>query len=202
MYAGSHVNYGSGSNNQLGLGAGVSTDFRLGKKFKLSTGLGLMQNNLTYNQNIRNGSLLAAANSSYANTPATGSIIQNPTLSSMDTRLVALDVPVNLTYSFLPGKNSISVSAGISSSTFVKEAYDYHYSTSTNTTQNIKSFNNFNFAKTLNVSAGFAYPLGKNKLQIEPFLKYPLGGLGSQQLFFGSAGINLKLGLQLLKSKN
>jgi hypothetical protein len=64
---------------------------------------------------------------------------------------------------------------------------------------NIKSFNNFNFAKTLNLAAGFAYPLGKKHLQIEPFLKYPLGGSGSQELQFGSVGINLKMNIQSFK---
>jgi len=204
LYAGTHVNYATGSNNQLGLGAGFSTEFSLGKSFKLSAGLGLMQNNLSYNQQIPGNSLLAA--STFAATPApvsspsTGT--QTSNLKSMDARLLALDVPVNLTYTFLPGKNSISISAGISSNTFAKEVYDYHYSTSTSNTQNIKSFNNFNFANTLNLAVGFAYPLGKNKLQIEPFLKYPLGGAGSQQLLFGSAGINLKLNLQNGKNKS
>jgi len=201
LFAGTHLNYAKGSNNQLGLGAGISTDFRLSKNFKIATGLGLIQNNLTYSQNIPGGSLLAA-NSNYAASPSTGVIIQNPGLSSINARLVALDIPLNLTYTFLPGKNSISVSAGISSNTFVKEAYGYHYSNLTSSTQTIKSFNNFDFAKTLNLSAGFAYPLGKNNLQIEPFLKYPLGGNGSQQLKFGSAGIILKMNLQTGKNKS
>ena len=132
----------------------------------------------------------------------------------MDAGLLALDIPVNLTYIVLPGKNSISFSAGLSSNTFAREVYNYQYNTtltatnpngfilSTGSTQNVqssKSFSNFNFAKTLNLTAGFAYPLGKNKLQIEPFLKYPLGGNGSQQLIFGSAGINLKINFSTFK---
>lgn len=194
LYAGPHLTYSGGSSAQLGLGAGFSTDFQLGKNFKISTGLGLMQNNLTYNQNIPNGSLLAASNNSAASLPSSSvTIVQSPSLSRLDARLVTLDIPLNLTYIFLPGKNSISVSAGISSNTFIKETYDY--SNSINNTQTIKSFNNFDFAKTLNIAAGFAYPFGKNKLQIEPFLKYPLSGMGSQQLKFGSVGVNLKMNL-------
>ncbi len=202
VYAGPHINYANGSNNQLGLGAGFSTGFRLGKNFKLSTGLGLIQNNLTYGQDIPSVSLNAAS-ASYSSATVTGSglvtTVKTPSLNTMNTRLLALDVPLNLVYNFSAGKNSIAVSAGISSNTFVKETYDYRYSNSTNTTQNIKSFNNFNFAKTLNLAAGFAYPLGKNQLQVEPFLKYPLGGSGSQQLQFGSAGINLKMKIQSFK---
>jgi hypothetical protein len=46
----------------------------------------------------------------------------------------------------------------------------------------------------LNVSFGMGYPLGKsNRLIIEPFLKYPLDGLGAQQIRFGAGGLNLKI---------
>ncbi len=98
------------------------------------------------------------------------------------------------------------VSAGLGSTTFVKEAYAFNYSnfpasssqssspsSMPQSVKSSKSFDRFDVARTLNLSFGLAYPLGKNQLQIEPFLKYPLGGLGSQQLQFGSVGINLKL---------
>lgn len=206
LYAGAHINFANASNNQLGLGAGFSTGFRVGKNLKLSTGLGLMQNNLSYSGNIPTNTQLAASNyvPSYS-VIATNANTQT-SLKSTDANLLALDIPVNLTYTFLPGKNSISISAGVSSGTFIKEVYNYNYAaaastSSTTNNQNIPGFSNFNFAKTLNLSAGFAYPFGKNTMQIEPFLKYPLGGMGSQQLRFGAAGINLKLNIQSLKSK-
>ncbi len=62
------------------------------------------------------------------------------------------------------------------------------------------SFSDFYFAKTLNVSFGIGYPIGKkNHLIIEPFLKYPLSGLGSQQIHFGAGGLNLKFDFQSAK---
>ncbi len=214
LFAGVHLNYAKGSTNQLGLGAGVFMDFRVAKNFKLSTSLGLIQNNLSYSQGVPVNSQLAA--NSYSAiaaqpVPVTSSV-QTSSLKSMDASLLALDIPVNLTYTFLPGKNSISVSAGLSSNTFAREVYNYHYAvftaantglaaagTSMQVLQNRKSFSHFNFAKTLNLAAGFTYPLGKKEFQIQPFLKYPLGGLGSQQLKFGSAGINLRMNLQSFK---
>jgi len=61
------------------------------------------------------------------------------------------------------------------------------------------SFNSFYFAKTLNLAFGTGYLLGRNHLVIEPFLKYPLQGLGSQQLRFGAGGVNLKFNIQGFK---
>jgi hypothetical protein len=44
------------------------------------------------------------------------------------------------------------------------------------------------------------YPLGKsNRLIIEPFLKYPLAGLGAQQIHFGAGGLNLKINFKASK---
>jgi hypothetical protein len=59
-----------------------------------------------------------------------------------------------------------------------------------------QKFNSFYFAKTLNFSFGTGYRLAGNDLIIEPFLKYPIDGLGSQQLKFGSGGVNLKFSFQ------
>jgi hypothetical protein len=48
----------------------------------------------------------------------------------------------------------------------------------------------------LNLSFGLTYPVGKNHLVVEPFLKYPLQGLGEQQIRFGAGGLNLKFNLE------
>lgn len=90
--------------------------------------------------------------------------------------------------------------AGLSSNYFIDEAYTYNYvnmgaridgDTEEKTTTKTSSFD---FARMLNFSVGFGYPVGKqSKLSLEPFIKYPLGGLGAQDIRFGSAGLNLKL---------
>jgi len=62
-----------------------------------------------------------------------------------------------------------------------------------------KSFNGFYFAKIVNLAFGVGYPLGKNSITLEPFLRYPLDGLGSQNIRFGAGGINLKFNFQSQK---
>jgi len=56
------------------------------------------------------------------------------------------------------------------------------------------SGSNLNLARLINLSVGISYPLGKQtSLSIEPFLKFPLKGIGTQQLHLGYGGINLNM---------
>lgn len=203
IYAATYFNYAKGSNNQINVGAGVTSDIRLTQNLKLSTGLAIAQNSLSYaNQPpvaathsfIAAASLFAVQNS--ANASSVASVIS---FKNYNAQLVGLDVPVNLKYEFDPQKSSNYVAVGLSSGTFINETYTYQYGygngygSAAQNQSTVNGFNNFYFAKTLNVSFGVAYPLSKtNHLIIEPFLKYPLDGLGAQQIKFGAGGINLK----------
>jgi len=98
--------------------------------------------------------------------------------------------------------------AGVSSGTFINETYTYSYSTPSLYSSNVSqvqnqstkdSFNGFYFAKTLNLAFGTGYTIGRSQLVVEPFMKYPLAGLGSQQLKFGAGGVNLKFNFQVKK---
>ncbi|MFC0516125.1 hypothetical protein ACFFGT_18030 [Mucilaginibacter angelicae] len=210
VYAATFFNYAKGSQNQVNAGAGFTSDIKLSKNLKLSTGLLLAQNTLNYNKNQpSNGPAAVSFSPSLStayNTQADFTKVSSaPSFKNYNANLVGLDIPVNLKYEFNPQKNDTYISAGLSSGTFINEAYTASYSypglaqaagvqaqTSDETTH--KSFNSFYFAKTLNVAFGVGYPLGKsNRIIIEPFLKYPLDGLGSQQIKFGAGGLNLKL---------
>jgi hypothetical protein len=210
VYAATFFNYAKGSQNQINAGAGFTSDIKLSKNLKLSTGLALAQNTLNYNKNQpSNGAAAVSFSPSLSTTYNVAAdfnkVSSSPSFKNYNANLIGLDIPVNLKYEFNPQKNDTYISAGLSSGTFINEAYTASYSypglaqaagvqaqTSDETTH--KSFNSFYFAKTLNVAFGVGYPLGKsNKLIIEPFLKYPLDGLGSQQIKFGAGGLNLKL---------
>lgn len=218
VFAATYFNYAKGSDNKINVGAGFGSDFRLSNKLKLSTGLSLAQNSLNYTGGApvysgTDGRAAAAA----ASDPASAALTQaaynssqraglvsalTPVLKNYTASLIGLDIPINLKYQFNPQKNDTYISAGLSSGTFINETYVLNYTAAQldqkSTTHT--SFNNFDFAKTLNVSFGVGYPLGKsNRLIIEPFLKYPLDGLGSQQIKFGAGGINLKLNFIPLK---
>ncbi|MBS1522721.1 MAG: hypothetical protein JST50_17110 [Bacteroidetes bacterium] len=220
VYAATYVNYASKSNNQLNEGIGISSDIRISRKLNLSTGVAIGQNSLNYNGQLppEQSKLLASANSS-ANSLASGRasalaapaysansfFAATPSLKNYTASLVGLEIPINLKYKFNPEKNATFVSIGVSSGTFVNETYTstYNYTTpfasnlSQTTDQSLQQkFNSFYFAKTLNFSFGTGYRISGNDLIIEPFIKYPMEGLGSQQIKFGSGGVNLKFNFQ------
>jgi hypothetical protein len=206
VYAATYFNYAKGSNNQVNEGLGVTTDLRITKNLKFVTGIAIAQNTLNFS------STAPPVTAQYEYAAAATSVIPQalnvnnyavPTLKNYDASLVGLDIPLNLKYEFNPQKNDTYVLAGLSSGTFINQTYtsQYNYpnSFSSQQTQDVithSSANSFYFAKTLNVAFGVGYPLGKNRLVIEPFLKYPLQGLGSQDIRFGSGGLNLKFNFE------
>lgn len=215
VYAATYVNYAKGSDNRVNVGAGVSSDFRITKNLKLSTGVSIAQNSFNYNvDNTTQLSAVAfdasAVGNSIKATDEKGfnTSIAAPELQNYNASLMGLDVPVNLKYEFNPDKSDTYISAGLSSGTFLNQNYNYRYNYSSISGRDNRVVNekieqgvgNFYFAKTLNVAFGIGYPLGKsNRLVIEPFVKYPLDGLGAQQIKFGAGGINLKLNFQTRK---
>ncbi|GAB3913576.1 hypothetical protein [Mucilaginibacter boryungensis] len=227
VYAATYFNYAKGSDNNINVGAGFSSDFKLTKRLKLTAGVAIAQNTLKYsNSAIEGGDLnnavslaKTALNQVYASSAPVGSNIVtgsntnglrgfaiatfvSPALRDYNAKLIGLDIPINLKYQFNPQKTDAYISAGLSSGTFINETYTLNYTYAKTDQQAIThtSFSGFDVAKTLNVSFGVGYQLGKsNRLIFEPFLKYPLDGLGSQQIKFGAGGINLKLNFQTSK---
>ena len=215
VYAATFFNYAKGSDNEFNAGAGFSTDIRISKNLKLVTGVSIAQNKLTYGDNSQQVAVEAAAISNQILAVSGGTKYNNaaipnpafavsPSVKSYNADLTGLDIPLNLKYEFNPDKGNAYITAGVSSGTFISESYtsQYNYSSfynSTSPTQaqtTSKSFDSFYFARTLNVAFGLGYPLGRNHLVIEPFLKYPLDGLGAQQIKFGAGGLNLKFNFQ------
>lgn len=216
--AGSYFNYAEGSETSMHTGVGVSSEVKLSRKVKLSTGLSLGQNSLKFSQSIPNQAISnfgRTGNSSrgnkldeFYNRPESASLLGNSSpnainssINSYNARLLGFDIPVNLTYSILEKKNIVYFSAGFSSNFFISESYTYDYkykSTQLESSQQpdqetTSRFQSFDFARLLNLSVGLEYPLNKKtKISFEPFLKYPLSGLGSHDLRFGAAGMNLK----------
>jgi hypothetical protein len=209
VYAATYVNYAKGSANQFNAGAGFTTDIKLTDNLSLSTGVAIAQNTLSYD-NGNNGLAVdapavftTAASHNYMPTINQLSEI-TPVSRNLNANLVDLDIPVDLKYVFDPEKANTYFAAGLSSGTFINETYNYTYNYTTpnnpalqqsqqSSTHN--TFDNFYFAKMLNLSFGMGYNIGKTQLIIEPFFKYPLTGLGDQHILFGSGGLNLKINL-------
>jgi len=218
IYEATYFNYAKGSDNNVNVGIGFTTDIKISKNLKLVTGLAVAQNSLNFNGNLANISQNNFPAAALANTStylAAGPSYYglngfSPATSVKDysASLVGLDIPVNLKYEFNPQKNNFYFSAGFSSGTFINETYNLQYnyvassaqfSQQTQSESTNKSFSSFYFAKTLNLTFGAGLPFGKNRVFIEPFLKYPIGGLGYQDIRFGAGGINLKFNFQSAK---
>lgn len=203
IYAGSFINYAEGSENNVNVGAGLSSDFRISNNLRISTGLNLSKNSLAYNQNepANNYGSFQDANASIA-----GTLVA---LSNYEAELLGLDIPVNVKYLFNPQKSSTYFLAGLSSGTYLSEKYavkqsnfnSFVGSSAVANKQEIsRQLKDFDLMRTLNVSFGFNTRLSKKQsLTIEPFLKYPLGGLGSENIRFGASGINVKLNFNTAK---
>ncbi|HJP64482.1 MAG TPA: hypothetical protein VJ844_13640 [Mucilaginibacter sp.] len=214
VYAATYFNYAKGSNNQFNLGAGVSSDIRITRNLKVSTGVSVGQNSLTYagqppqQSNLSYNSITAATTSNFSPAKMLYTTSSAPAFKDYSANLVGLDIPLNLKFVFDPQKSGTYLLAGVSSGTFINETYTYSYSNPSLYTANVsqvqnqstkESFNGFYFAKTLNLAFGTGYTLGRSQLIVEPFVKYPLDGLGSQQLKFGAGGVNLKFNFQVKK---
>jgi len=213
IYAASYVNYAKGSQRQFNNGAGISSDIRLTDNLSISTGVAIGQNTLAYNNTTPSAPIAAAAMvaTNSRNFQASTSMLPLivPASKNLNANLVNLDVPVNLKYNFNPQTGNTYVAAGLSSGTFINESYNTTYSYNGPDNGSVlqsqdgshKSFDNFYFAQMVNLAFGVGYPLGKNHLVIEPFLKYPLNGLGDQHILFGSGGINLKFNFDAGKQR-
>jgi len=219
VYAATYFNYAKGSGNQANLGAGVTSEITLTKNLKLVTGITVSQNTLAFNNSTpvagTQSASFSAASSGIAAGTAPGANLSpmalfsigeintasTPTYKDYSASLVGLEIPVNLKYEFNPKKTDFYVLAGFSSGTFINETYTYQYNypaLASPALQQVKdatahsSFNSFYVGKMLNLALGVGYPLGRNRIILEPFLKYPLQGLGAQDIKFGAGGVNLK----------
>ncbi len=178
---------------------GISADISLLPNIQLSTGLQYE------NQNIVNK---FPGKISYTATPA----------NQTRTKLINLDIPVNITWRFLNEKsNSYYFSAGLSSLVYLKqedknttysqsllsvssiiggtEVLSYNIVNQVSVTQNaIAPAHTFDFAGRLNIIFGVEKKLNTNMfLHLEPYVKVPVTGLATENLRHTSTGINFKI---------
>jgi hypothetical protein len=209
--AGAFYNYADGSKSIINPGAGLTTDISLNRKLTLVMGLSFSSNELQFGNtlpvNSSNAlqstlSQSAAYNNAYNGVP--------PSVSKLDARLFNLDIPVNLKYSISRKSNKVFASAGLSSTTYLSENYKFTYvpalplSLAVPFSEDISYpvFNKFDFARVLNLSMGFTISSGVQNIIVEPFVKRPLGGLGSQKIHFGSAGVSLTMNFNVRNMKS
>jgi len=207
LYASTYYSTAKGSNNQLNAGGGISSDIKLSNRIRLSTGIAVGQNTLAYNNGAQppssGGTLLASADPTFKPVTLTFASSRPVVLKNYNASLIGLDIPFNLKFQLTAKKTDPFIAAGFSSGTFINETYTTSY-TYTNEFYNLsgaqpkddvihKNFGTFNVIKTLNLSFGMGTQVGKsNRLVIEPFVRYPMLGLGAENIQFTSTGVNLR----------
>lgn len=139
---------------------------------------------------------------------------------------VGIEIPVNVKYNFSIAEKEVFVSAGFTSTSYIKDNIEEKFLVNNRTQasgqdsngNNIVRYelvqinskvvtpnnsNDFNFANILNFSLGIEFPLNKQQqsVVIEPYFKYSLAPITEQKIDFSSAGIHLRYNFSL-KNKN
>lgn len=119
---------------------------------------------------------------------------------TIDARCAILDVPLNVRFDALRRpRHDLFVSTGLSTYVMLDEAYDYHYANKPPYTHEVYRGGR-HLASTLNLSAGYERQLGAGfSLQVEPYLKLPLAGVGWGSVRLYSTGLHLSLGFHRVR---
>lgn len=202
------------SSNSFNFTGGLSADISLFSNFQLTTGLQVENQNVV--QKIPGMASSTSASSSAA--PSSAIPITTAPLNEYSTKMINLDVPINITWKFFSEKkNSYYVSAGLSSLVYLHqnnknttysqdlipvssivggtEVKSYNVVDQVSVSENTVAPNQtFDFAGRVNIMVGFEKKLS-NKLyiHIEPYAKIPASGLAPGNLNHTSTGINFKI---------
>lgn len=126
---------------------------------------------------------------------------QNYDVKQINAKCIVWDVPLNIEYTLWSHKgNHLFLSTGMSSFWMKEEQYTYHYKTSAGSwkqwTKELYNQNQHLFS-ILNFSAGYQKDWQHVSLQVAPYLKVPLKGIGYGNVSLYGAGIHLTLQYRL-----
>jgi len=123
-----------------------------------------------------------------------------------DADCYVIEIPLKLGYNFgYRTKSNWFAGAGLSSYLMKRETYSYIYKTSSGGTyahpHEVKSENKHYFS-VLNLSGGYSHQLSRIfSISAEPYLEYPLTGIGEGKVNLKSAGILFTLGIKPFNKK-
>ena len=115
-------------------------------------------------------------------------------------KCLVIDIPINFKRYFTSEKgNQWFLAGGVSSYIMLREDYTYNYTPARPAWPNTWRYENQNqhYFGILNVSGGLVRPLTKKiNVQIEPFMKIPMTGIGQGEVKFLSFGTNFSFVLK------
>lgn len=195
-----HIRYNHGFSFALLAGVDKSTvKFKYGNEAGYNLGI-LAGYHFNNRWSLHTGAILTQKNYKMAGedfTAPKGSIISYYKLETVEGYCRMWEVPVVARYTVNPSaKNSVFLSTGLSSYFMTKENYDYFYYYNGLPVNRVSSYysTDTHILSILDFSVGFSKPVGKSwSMQLEPYAKLPLGGVGLGNIRLSSFGINLSV---------
>ncbi len=195
----------------MGFSAGLTGDWALAHNVSISTGGAIVYNQFRFDEMAFTGGRGDYyADASLPNIGAADRVNVLYQREYTDFEFYAIDIPVNVSYRLRDAaKSQVYVSAGISSFVYLMQSYSSYGEVMAEMTFNGNSqtnfasvthdgsfspFDRFDFARFLNLSAGYVIKREEYQFIIEPFVKMPFGGVTSFNLDMGMAGLTLKYG--------
>lgn len=179
---------------------GKAKSFKIGENFGLSAEYQVFKNlSVTMGANYTNKVYLADPDQ-YKPYPGIWQVFPKP--EEIDASCKVLEIPMNVRfYALNLPKNRFFVGSGISSYWMLHERYQYNYA-DPYYPYRVKELNNENrhLWSILNFSLGWEKSLSSHwRIQIEPYLKMPLGDVGFGKVRLVSTGAFLNLKYQFLR---
>lgn len=188
------------STSSANFGGGIVSNYWVNKNTAFNSGVIISQQSI----NFETGTYASNTNFDQAESYSSQQV---EAINSQHT-FVVIDIPLNISFK---AKNVV-FTTGFSSLAYVYESNEYNYyeinefdnteggynniqslEAKSNTIENyFPQKNNIDLAKLLNISAGYRFPLKKGSFIVEPYIKYPIGKLTSQNIKLGSGGITVQ----------
>ena len=117
------------------------------------------------------------------------------TITAVNGKSRLYELPVNMKYTIISGKNNLFATTGLSSYLMRSENYDYEYTLNNQPGgHNYLNYKNEtkNWFSIVNFSLGYTHKLGTDgSFRIEPYLKLPIKDLGVGNMPIMSTGLNI-----------
>ncbi|MEJ5993495.1 outer membrane beta-barrel protein [Pedobacter sp. Du54] len=177
-----------GGKHGIALGIGLSVP--IGKKLSVQTGINYGSKNYEakgYDYSFNNPNVVSL-------------------ISAIDASCKVLEIPLRASYNIMDNqKNSIDLSAGLSSYMMLKENYRFIYTQASGRKDRFLEEKNANqhYLSVIDLSATYNVRLKNKKfaLGVQPYVKIPISGIGEGSVPLKSSGISLKLNYELIKKK-
>ncbi len=176
MVAPDYTTVKSASGDKLSSNIGLSVGYQFFDHWSLNTGLTYTVKNYTAKAADFNGNTMWG-------------------LSYVDGNCHMIEIPLTIRYDFTShSKTTFFLNGGLSSYLMRKESYDYYYTGVTDPYKKSYTTNESYWMAEASFSFGVEHRINKNfSVQVEPFVRAPLSGVGYGNIYLSSYGVAFSL---------